>query len=73
MQEPLARGQEAVCVWVFWVFESFLVQQFKLSGEIREFEVPGSLLRDWLQISCGVVRRLYCMYFVLHIHYYYYH
>jgi len=45
----------------FHEFEYSLVWEFKLLwelGEIHDFKVLQSLLRDWLQISRGVVRKI---------------
>jgi len=57
-----------ICSSHFREFRSSLVQQFTLFQEfhkIQDFQVPRSLLRDWLRIGHRVVRKivLYVVYF----------
>jgi len=66
-------GGAGICSSLCHEFESSLVQEFKLFQEfglfqefheIWDFQVLLLLLRDWLQVSCWVVRKSYCIQFV---------
>jgi len=57
----MGREQEAICSTCFLEFESSLVQEFNLFQElckIHNFQFLPSLLRDWLQICCRVMRKI---------------
>jgi len=65
-ESGLAGGRKAIGSSCFCEFESSLVQEFEPFQEFHDFGVPQLLLRDWLQISCQVTRKivLYIIYFV---------
>jgi len=69
----LGGRQVAISFLCFCEFESSLVREFEIFGEIPDFGVLQSVLGEQLQAGHQMVRKILLYIEVLHIHYYKYY